>query len=217
PGASQNLLRVGVHYAAPPHVPGASSRTPEGVETALIDRISQAQGIVAQPVVMGLTDVAELLGQNTVDVVLTALPKGKKASWDGVREVATGYSFGAMAIMRSDTDIKNWQQLRGRTVCVAEGSWFAGMLTQQYGAVEINYRAPADSLIALRVGECDAAVHDSRLLEEVIKFPEWKKFSARLPVVHEQRLVFAVPQDDGRALEVARQAARHWRGAEFQK
>src|SRR5690606_8346472 len=140
-------------------------------------------------------------------LALLALPKGQKLNGADVREVATGYSFGAMAIMRSDTDIKSWQQLKNRTVCVAEGSWYAGTITQQYGAVELNYKAPADALIALRVGECDAAVHDSRLLEEVIKFPEWKKFSARLPVRHEQRLVFLVRNDDADAYELARRAA----------
>lgn len=214
---SGDAMRVGVLYVAPPHIPGASPRTPEGVETAVIERITSDQNANVQSVMIGLADVTRVLTQRAVDLVLTTVPKGDKAGWNGAREVPTGYSFGAMAIMRSDTDIKNWQQLHGRTVCVAEGSWFAGMLTKHYGAVEINYKAPADSLIGLRVGECDAAVHDSRLLEEVIKFPEWKKFSARLPVVHEQRLVFAVPHDDQRAYEMARRAARQWKNADFQK
>src|SRR3546814_19750149 len=86
-----------------------------------------------------------------------------------------------MAIMRTDTDIKSWQQLKGRTVCLSEGGRYVGALTRQYGAVEIVFKAPADSLLALRTGGCDAAVHDDVMLKELLKLPEWKKVSARLP------------------------------------
>src|SRR3546814_17373291 len=86
-----------------------------------------------------------------------------------------------MAIMRTDTDIKSWQQLKGRTVCLSEGGRYVGALTRQYGAVEIVFKAPADSLLALRTGGCAAAVHDDVMLKELLKLPEWKKFSSSLP------------------------------------
>src|SRR3546814_5705323 len=79
------------------------------------------------------------------------------------------------------SDIKSWQQLKGRTVCLSEGGRYVGALTRQYGAVEIVFKAPADSLLALRTGGCDAAVHDDVMLKELLKLPEWKKFSASLP------------------------------------
>src|SRR3546814_15063559 len=105
-----------------------------------------------------------------------------------------------MAIMRPATDIKSSQQLKCRTVCSSEAGRYVGALTRQYGAVEIVFKAPADSLLALRTGGCDAAVHDDVMLKELLKLPEWKKFSASLPPGPAAPLTFVLRADDARPL-----------------
>jgi hypothetical protein len=57
-----------------------------------------------------------------------------------------------MATMRTDADIKVWEHLKGRKVCVSESGLHVGTLAARYGATEKVYKAPADSLLALRVG-----------------------------------------------------------------
>src|SRR5690606_12492344 len=100
----------------------------------------------------------------------------------GAVVIPTGYRAGVMAIMRTDTDIRQWEDLRGRIVCLTEESGLVGALHERYGATEKVYRAPADALLDLRIGGCDATVHDSTMLQALLEFPEWEKFSARLPV-----------------------------------
>jgi len=129
--------------------------------------------------------------------------------------IPTGYAAAPMAIMRTDTDIKSWPQLRGRTVCVAAGGRYAGTLAARYGATEVVHKAPADALLALRIGACDAAVHDSALLEELIRLPEWKKFSARLPAGPQVPLAFIVPAHDQQSAALLAQVAREWAAAGY--
>src|SRR3546814_17324540 len=109
------------------------------------------------------------------------------------------------------SDIKSWQQLKGRTVCLSEGGRYVGALTRQYGAVEIVFKAPADSLLALRTGGCDAAVHDDVMLKELLKLPEWKKFSASLPPGPAAPLTFVLRADDARTLAVLKGLTREWK------
>ena len=129
--------------------------------------------------------------------------------------VPTGYSAGPMAIMRTDTSIKSWAQLKGRVVCVSEDSRHAGFAASEYGAIEQRYRAPADSLLAMRIGECDAAVHDSRMLEELIKLPEWKKFSARLPTGPRRSLALVAPRGDAESARFLKQVIEEWRASKY--
>lgn len=215
--ATKPAVPVAVHYLPPPTLPGASPRTSEGVETAILERLREDEKLPLQPVSLPPVQAGNVLRAKGVELALIAVPENTGIAWQGARVVPLAYRFGAMAIMRSDTDIQTWDDLRGRTVCLSEGGWFTGTITSRFGAIEIVHKAPADALIALRVGECDATVHDSWLLEELLEFPEWQKFSARLPVIDQRVLAFLVAEQPSKAYDLARRAARQWRGAEFQK
>jgi len=202
----QQLL-VGVERVEPPYVAGAKFRTPEGIEQMLAQDLAQRLQI---KLTTRRIDPAQRNNQPATDFQLLTL-----ADNDPLYRTATvipsGYSSGPMAIMRTDTTIKSWPQLKGRTVCVLEGGPYAGTLTAQYGAIEQHYKAPADSLLALRTGACDAAVHESAMLEELIKLPEWKKFSAQLPVRSRRALVLIAPSSDAATAHFLQQAVTDWR------
>jgi polar amino acid transport system substrate-binding protein len=210
----QGRLVAGVAYVVPEYKAGAKFRTPERLDTALAEEVARRMGVPLRTLSATAADRARLLAAGKADLLVAASADG-----DPLRRSAalipTGYSAGPMAIMRSDTDIKTWEQLKGRTVCVAEDGRHVGTISAKYGAVEKVFKAPADSLLALRIGGCDAAVHDSALLEELIKFPEWKKFSARLPVGPRTPVVFAVPAGDANAKAFLNQVAAEWRASAY--
>ncbi|HEX2530989.1 MAG TPA: transporter substrate-binding domain-containing protein [Burkholderiaceae bacterium] len=210
----RGTLTAGISHVAPAYVAGAKFRTPEAIEAALAENL--AQRLSAKPAVVPAAPAQrlQLLGAGQADLLLTTV-----AESDALRRAATvvptGYTVGPMAILRSDTTIKRWEQLKGRTVCVAGDGRYAGTIAAQYGAIEKVFKAPADSLLALRIGQCDAAVHDSALLEDLIKLPEWKKFSATLPTGPRIPLVFAAPAGDARARAFLQQVAADWRSSGY--
>lgn len=207
-------LTVGVDFPLAPYIAGTKFRTPEGIAHELaLDLARRLQVPLttrrATPAQRGV-----LLGSGAVDVLLVALPDNDPL-YRSAMVVPTGYAAGPMAIMRTDTTIKSWSQLKGRVVCVAEGSLHAGTAATEYGAIEQRYRAPADALLAMRIGECDAAVHDSRMLEELIKLPEWKKFSARLPTGRRQSLALVAPRGDIQTARFLKQVIEEWRSGRY--
>ena len=193
-------LLAGIHYVVPEYKGGMKFRTPETLDTALLED-------VARRVQLPLAAVRAESGK--ADIALVTIAQSD-ALHRHAGVIPTGYSAGPMAIMRTDTDIKAWEHLKGRKVCVSEGGHHAGTLAARYGAIEKVYKAPADSLLALRIGACDAAVHDSTMLEQLIKLPEWKKFSARLPVGPRKTLAFVVPAGDKKSAAVLKQVAAAW-------
>lgn len=190
-GERAGELVVGVRHVVPPFVAGSKVRTPENIETLLVDEV--AKSMQRTPRYIAADASSSSVSPETFDFVVADLPKGSPPVFPSMTAIATGQVTRPMAIMRTDTDIKSWTQLKGRTVCLAEDGKYVGKIAQQYGAIEQVYRAPADSLLALRIGECDAAVHDDTMLTALLRFPEWKKFSASLPPGNASAQYFLVP------------------------
>lgn len=212
-------VTLGMSYVVPPHVPGSKVRTPEGLAPLLAERLDKQLPLqpVSVPELAGAVLGADADQQPQVDALLVPLSheEREQAGQRAGKVIPTGYRAGIMAIMRTDTDIRRWEDLSGRTVCLAEGSGLAGQMQTRYGAIEKVFRAPADALLDLRIGGCDAAVHDSTMLEALLEFPEWKKFSARLPVQEERDLTFVVPASAAALADVLQSQVREWRESDL--
>jgi polar amino acid transport system substrate-binding protein len=200
-------LRVGLDYVPPPYQGGMKFRTPESVDTVLADDLAAQLKLKSDYLKNGSALQSFKNGQPAL--ALTLASAGEPGDADTVA-IPTGYSAGAMAIMRSDTTIRKWEDLKGRTVCVSAGSPYVGTLAARYGAIEKAMRAPADSLLAVRTGQCDAAVHDDAMMKELLKLPEWKKFSAQLAPTARQVLVLKVRGAGAADLAYLKQAAARW-------
>lgn len=208
--ATSEQLVAGMRYVPPPYQAGAKFRTPEGMEHALAEDIARELGVVLKPRIANAADGLKLISAREMQLLISTIAENDPL----LREkniVPVPYRAGPMAIMRTDTTIKTWEQLKGRTVCVSDGSLYKGMTAKQYGAVEKIYPAPADSLLALRIGECDAAVHDSIFLEQLLQLPEWKKFSARLPVGQRSVVAFVTHRNDTALTAQLERLSEQWR------
>lgn len=215
----RGTLIAGVSYVVPPYVAGARFRTPESIETALVEDIAARLRMPSTTVQADRSNRAKLLKSGEADILLLSA-RNVGATADALRRTAvvvpTAYSAAPMAIMRTDTDIKSWKQLRGRLVCLSEGGAYVGAIAAKYGAIEKVYKAPADSLLALRIGDCDAAVHDDTMLLELLTLPEWKKFSAKLtPIVSRTSLLLGAPVRDAQTAILLKQIAREWETGGF--
>lgn len=207
-------LVVGVDYVVPPFVAGAKVRTPEAIDTTLAEQVAERLHVKLATIPADRADLGKTVEVGGANMVLAAVPGAAAASASTVT-IPTGYTVAPMAILRSDTDIKTWEQLKGRTVCLSQGSRYIGMVAARYGAIEKIFGAPADSLLALRTGRCDATVHDDAMLNELLKFPEWKKYSAQLSAGPRVSLAFVVPVADAATVSLVEQMARQWKASRY--
>ncbi|WP_291772965.1 transporter substrate-binding domain-containing protein [Castellaniella sp.] len=182
-------MRIGIARVPPAPAPGAKVRTPVQLEALLIRATGgvQPQSVVAEQAV-------GRIHQGTLDVWVGALSP-HAALPEGVQRVALAWSASPMAIMRSDTAIRRWEDLKDHTVCLAADGRYRGELAARYDAIERIYPSATDALLALRTGQCDATVQDESLLRELLKFPEWHKFSAVLEPYRHQDLVRLTRRD----------------------
>lgn len=207
-------LVAGIGYVVPEYKGGMKFRTADAIDSELLQDLARRLQVPFTAARTTPGRHAALLASGKTDVVLAAIADDDPAHHN-TTVIPVGYAAAPMAIMRTDTDIKSWEQLKGRKVCLSEGGLYVGTLTAKYGAIEKVQRAPADSLLAVRIGECDAAVHDSAMLEELIKLPEWKKFSARLPPGPAATLAFLAPTKDVKKAGYLRRVVQDWNAGRY--
>src|SRR3546814_21141740 len=110
--ASGATAAVAVASAPPVAAAGAKVRTPGRIEV-LVARELAGGGPDAV-----LTIEPDAARGARAGVWLGVWPDGQAVPAD-VRRASLDYSLGPMAIMRSDTTIRAWKDLSGRTVCLA--------------------------------------------------------------------------------------------------
>ncbi|MFY3135628.1 transporter substrate-binding domain-containing protein [Achromobacter xylosoxidans] len=145
----------------------------------LARELAKGLGVKAELVQVQTATRTQFLISGKVDLLIASMELNPE------RAEILGYAptpffrVGGTAATRKDSGIAKWEDLRGKPVCVSQGSSFARPLQADYGAVVKGYKSSSDSLLALRGGQCVAAVHDSTLIHPLLRNnPEWADYHA---------------------------------------
>lgn len=205
-------LIVGVDYVGPSYSAGAKYRTPESLDSDAAEALAKSLSVTLAARAVTPQNRLPLLTSGKVDALLVRASDAEIVRFSReAKVVATGYAAQPKLIMRTDTDIKQRSQLKARSICISQGSPYLGSMLARYGARERVVRAPADALLALRTGQCDATVHDDILLNGMLALPEWKKFSASLPLSGPTtKLIWVIRPADGDVGYAITNLMREW-------
>ena len=126
-------------------------------------------------------DAHDALAAGKVDLLLSYKP-GKDGTGTA-DDIPIGESSILAPLMRNDTTIRSWEDLRGRSLCISTGQPGGEQLAGALDATIVQAGSPAKALADMRSGECDAAIVDAGLIDAMINAPtnRWLKFSATLP------------------------------------
>ncbi len=173
-------LRVGIDPAAWPAGTGERDYTSGAFEAAYARELAQRLG--ATPTLVPLPPEAQAgaLREGRVDLVLARTGAG--APGPGARHaLPTGYRSGLGVSMRADSPVRRWEDLRERRVCTSADNRRAQALARRLGAQLQTHAAPAQALVQVRLGACDAAILDQALIAPLLAQKEWTPFAAPLP------------------------------------
>jgi polar amino acid transport system substrate-binding protein len=176
---AKGSVAIGVMLSGPPYgTIDPNDRQPFGYNIDLARELARRLGTTASLVEVTPPNRVQFLQQGKVDVLIANM------QWSAERAeildfVPTAYDeTGGAPVTRRDSPIRRWEDLRGQTVCVSQGSSYAKPLTELYGAQVAGYPGMAESLLALKGGNCVAAVHDGALVRHVVTDnPEWADYT----------------------------------------
>lgn len=176
-------LVVGVMLSGPPFgTIDPATQKHIGYNVELSEAVAKGLGVPVETVQVQPSNRVQFLQTGKVDLLIANM------QWTAERAeiltfVPTPFDeVGGAAITRKGTGLKDWADLRGKPVCVSQGSNYIKPLEEQYGAQIKAFRGQPESLLALRGGGCVAAVHVSPTLHQLqADNADWRDYELPLP------------------------------------
>jgi polar amino acid transport system substrate-binding protein len=160
-----------------------TSQTQKGYNLDIAKALSDDLGVKLETVTVTPPNRVQFLQQGKVDILIANMQytedRAKVLDW-----VATPYDrSGGAAVGRKDSGLKDWADLKGKPVCVSQGSNFTQPLIEQYGAEVKGLPSQPESLLALQGGNCVAAVHVGATVGLLLQDrpEEWKDYTILFP------------------------------------
>lgn len=175
---------VGVILSGPPFgTIDPVTQKPIGYNVELAEGVAKALGVGLENIQVQPSNRVQFLQQGKVDILIANMQWTQERS-EMLSFVPTPFEeVGGAAIARKGSGIKAWEDLRGKAVCVSQGSNFTKPLAETYGAEIKAFRGQPESLLALKGGNCVAAVHVSPTLRELVADnADWKDHEIVSPV-----------------------------------
>jgi polar amino acid transport system substrate-binding protein len=184
-------LIVGVRRYPRPAPPGSPTPPePDAFDATLARELAASLGVKAVLVGLAPDERDEALRDGRVDLLVAGVPtQGQGARTDeggaGIDAAPGSYDTGrgqVVALRRGR--VQDEEALRGASVCVGEGSGYAGAVALRYGAQPRNYPSAVHAASAFMAGECAALAEDAQVLERLMGNEEWRFYK---PVAQDLR------------------------------
>ncbi|GGD75312.1 transporter substrate-binding domain-containing protein [Caballeronia grimmiae] len=154
-----------------------------GINVDIAQELAKRLNVDVQLVSVQPSTRVQFLQQGKVDILVANMEYTEQRN-EILDHVPTPYyQVGGTAITSSTSGITRWEDLRGKQVCISQGSSYIKPVIERFGAVPRAFPSAAESLLALKGGNCVAAVHDAAplLYPLVARDPEWRGYRTLQP------------------------------------
>ncbi|NLS00631.1 transporter substrate-binding domain-containing protein [Rhizobium sp. P38BS-XIX] len=180
----RGALTVGIILSGAPfgYIDPASQEQ-KGYNLDIAKALADQLGVKLETVTVTPPNRVQFLQQGKVDVLIANMQYTEERA-KILDYVPTPYDrSGGAAVGRKDSGLNDWSDLKGKPVCVSQGSNYTQPLIEQYGAEVKALPSQPESLLALQGGNCVAAVHVGATVNLLLQDrpEEWKDYKILFP------------------------------------
>jgi len=177
----RHKVSIGVILSGPPFgTIDPSTGEHLGYNVELAKGIAKQLGVEVETVSVLAPNRVQFLQQGKVDLLIANMQYTDERA-EILDYVPTPYEeVGGAALIRKGAGIAKWQDLKGKPVCVSQGSNFIKPLQEVYGAQIKAFRSQSESLLSLKGNGCVAVVHVSPTMHALLDDPDWSGFEIPL-------------------------------------
>ncbi len=167
-----------------------------GFEPDLAADVAKRLGVKLELVPVVASNRIQFLQQGKIDLMIATMsdtPDRRK-----IVDIVEPdyYASGTNVLVKKSEKLKSWDQLRGKKVCLIQGSFYNKELQEKYGIEGVAFPGTAEAFSALRNGNCIAfAYDDTAIVGEMLK-PEWADYEMPLESILVQPWGLAVKQGE---------------------
>ncbi|OWV97283.1 amino acid ABC transporter [Rhizobium sp. R72] len=180
----RGTLTVGVILSGAPFgYIDPKTQAQKGFNLDIAQALADDLGVKLETVTVTPPNRVQFLQQGKVDILIANMQYTEDRA-KILDYVPTPYDrSGGAAVVRKDSGLKDWVDLKGKPVCVSQGSNYTQPLMEEYGAVVKALPSQPESLLALQGGNCVAAVHVGATVGLLLqdRAEEWKDYAIPFP------------------------------------
>ncbi len=177
----RGALQVGVKNDYPPFGMLSADGALQGFEIDMARELARRLGVGVKLVPVTGTSRLQKLEEGAVDIVIATMGDTADRRRIAAAVEPNYYASGVTLMLRPETRVKDWQEVRGQTVCATQGSYFNRAMSQRYLLNLLTFNNGRDAKLALRDGRCIGYMFDNTAIWSDLRQPEWDGYHAPLP------------------------------------
>jgi polar amino acid transport system substrate-binding protein len=120
------------------------------------------------------------------------------------------YASGTNVLALKSEHLKDWSELKGKPVCMIQGSFYNKELQESYGVQSIAFKGTTEAFAAFKAGSCVGLAYDDTALYGVLLNPEWADYEVPLKSILVQPWGLAVKLGDDNLSKFASDTIKEW-------
>ncbi len=193
---SKGVLVVGTKADYPPFGFLDPSGKIVGLEPDLAADVAKRLGVKLELTPVVASNRIQFLQQGKIDIMIATMSDTpERAKVVDIVE-PDYYASGTNVLARKSEHLKSWEQLRGKKVCLIQGSFYNKELQEKYGIEGVAFPGTAEAYAALRNGNCIAFAYDDTAIIGEMQKPEWGDYEMPLESILVQPWGLAVRQGE---------------------
>lgn len=164
-----------------------------GMEIDMAQDVADAMGVKLELVAAASASRVPFLESGKIDLLIATLSDtADRRKLIGI-VLPNYYTSGTNVMAPKVLKLKNWQDLRGKTVCGKQGAFYNDKVEKAYGAHIIAFGNTAEGKQALRDKKCIAFLNDDSNIIVDLESGDWPGFEMPLPTEDDNPWGLAVP------------------------
>jgi polar amino acid transport system substrate-binding protein len=151
-----------------------------GFEPDLAADVARRLGVKLELVPVVASNRIQFLQQGKIDLMIATMsdtPERRKI----VDIVEPSYYGSGTNVMAPKSEhLKSWDQLRGKKVCLIQGSFYNKELQEKYGIEGVAFPGTAEAYAALKNGNCVGFAYDDTAIIGEMQKPDWANYEMPL-------------------------------------
>ena len=184
-----------------------------GLEPDLAADVAKRLGVKLELVPVVASNRMQFLQQGKIDLMIATMgdtPERRK-----VVEIVQPdyYASGANVLTLKSEHLKDWSQLKGKPVCMIQGTFYNKELQESYGAQSVAFKGMTEAFAALKAGSCVGLAYDDTAVYGTVLNPEWADYEVPLKSLFVQPWGLAVKLGDDNLSKFASDMIKEWHKA----
>lgn len=197
---SRGKIIVGVKADYPPWgMYNADGSELIGLEIDLAKDLASRLGVEIELVPVSSQNRLQKVEDGSIDLVIATMGDTDARREQSGLVLPNYYSSGVALLSKDDIIFTDWNQLKGREICLTRGAYFNPVLIERFLITPVLYDGTRDTGLGLKSGQCIGWAYDNTSLEQTISDGTWDGYAFKLPTILSAPWALAVPKEERNA------------------